>query len=244
MLYKVLLVGGTVVGIGIIIALSEVMAIARAADGYVAPQVALPFAISVGTSSDLTPPNDIIFATNMSPEQMRDVAFDWFNIVPSARRTFTEVPIYRAYGTDWAGIYDLGARRVSISQPVLHVFLHEYAHANLHRKSLAEKMRFAVALLRLRWELDSQYAPYKRILEFVMSQARNDPRAYNPVHEFYAYSAQYSGGDLDRIPGYLQTFYADYLSAGPNRWLKVQEETKTQRFVDVPGFRVLRLGRP
>lgn len=244
MVYKILLACATLLSFGVIIGLSVVLTIARAADGYVAPQVALPFATYAGTPSGLTPPNDMMFATNMSPQDMRDVAFEWFDITPSARQALSQMPIYRVTGTDWAGIYDLQSRRVSINQPVFHVFLHEYGHANLHRKSFTEKVSFAVALLRLRWEPANEYAPYKRILEFVMAQAHKDPAAYNPVHEFYAYAAQYSGGDLDRIPGYLQSFFADYLSPGPNRWLQTQNETKAQQYVDLPGFRVMHLARP
>ncbi|TAK35204.1 MAG: hypothetical protein EPO21_07060 [Chloroflexota bacterium] len=245
MLYRIFLATVTVFGIGVIVGLSMLVALAREADGFTSPQATLLFPSNTDAPLSLTrPPEDLVFGVNMSPDDMRDIAFEWFNILPSARQVLSQVPVYQAEGASWAGIYDLQNRRVTISQPAFHVFLHEYAHANLHRKSFGEKMRFAVALLRLRWESDSAYAPYKDLLEFVMSQSRTSQEPYNPVQEFYAYSAQYSGGNLDRIPGYLQPFFADYLSPGQNRWLDMQDQTKAKRFVNMKGFRLVHLAQP
>ena len=140
-----------------------------------------------------------------------------------------------------AGVYNLETHAVMISQPLLHVYLHEYAHANLHRKSFREKVGFATALLRLRWESRPEFAPYQEILKAVMTEARWNGQSYNPVQEFYAYAAQYSGGDLDRIPGYLKPFYADYLRPGKNQWLQMQDRMRIGGNGGMPGLQAVSL---
>ncbi len=160
-----------------------------------------------------------------SVETMRDIAFDTYDLHPEARARFSKLPIAYADVSDLLGSYDANTGRITIHQPYLPVFLHEFAHAHFDQKPLPMKLGYLVALLRLPSARDARSAQAKAVLGAEMAVAVQQGRLgrpYNPVLESYARLAELSGGDLDALPDVLKGHYADFLQRGPNLWTERQ----------------------
>ena len=149
-----------------------------------------------------------------SAEDMKATAFEWFGLPESARERLSQVPMRLGYKAAVAGMYDSGLNVVFIRQAYLQVVMHEYAHANYEKKRRWEKTAFAIALVRLWFETDERYERPKKVLlaSFEMAGKYASERLpFYPVHEMYAVMTEITMGDLDALPPYLRTFYADFL---------------------------------
>lgn len=202
------------------------VAFAMGADGYAFPGQFYTFLGNPAAGTRITPDRDVLFSSDTPPGSMRDAAFHWFNIRTEARSWMQSLPIIYDSEANVAGSYDPVYNTIRVGQPYLHVFLHEYGHANLDHQSAWQKLQFAAALVRLILDRDPTYAEAREYLNGSLGQAveaGRHRRSYNPVHEFYADMAQLSGGDLERIPPYLRPFFDDYLSSGSNDWSRLQQ---------------------
>ncbi|MBI2863061.1 MAG: hypothetical protein HYX94_00670 [Chloroflexi bacterium] len=152
-----------------------------------------------------------------SPEEIRNSAFDLFNVTDEAKERLGHVPLKLGYPmASVAGLYDGSLNVVFIRQPYLQVVMHEYAHANYEQKPRWVKTAFAIALLRLWFENDGRYERARSVLlaSFEMSGRYAKERLpFYPVHEIYAVITEVTNGDLNSLPPYLRPFYSDFLQS-------------------------------
>jgi hypothetical protein len=208
-------------------------AFAMSADGYAFPGQLYSLLGNPSAGSRITPSKDLLLAPDTPAARMRDTAFEWFNIRAEARAWMRALPITFDPEATVAGAYDPVHDTVRIGQPFLHVFLHEYGHANLDHQSAWTKLQFSAALVRLTLDRDPSCAEARNIFEGNLGkaiEAGGYGQSYNPVQEFYAEMAQLSGGDIRRIPPCLQPFFADYLSSGTNDWWLLQKGEPVESF--------------
>ena len=167
----------------------------------------------------------LTFPDGLSATAMRDMGFYLFNIRPEAKSWMEQLPISYEPSAELAGWYRMDNRTLVLGQPYMHVILHEYAHADLHHKGLAEKAGLILGMARLVADATPENRQARAVFLGVLAEGSHtmrEGRSYGVLHEAYAYLAQWSGGDLAALPKYLQPFYVDYLTPGPNRWLELQ----------------------
>lgn len=193
-------------------------------DGYQAPLKPLYFLLQPW-AADATPyvsiaPAGVLTPLGANVGAARDIAFEWYNIKPAARERLREIPVRKVDHAEWAGAYDIGANTVFIAGREIDIFLHEYAHANMAQWYLGRKLQTAFNLGRLLLlDGDARNVEAKGIVKSAFEAslaATKYGKFYNPLWEAYAYLAQWSQGDLSKIPAYLQGSYNDYLQIGPN----------------------------
>lgn len=168
---------------------------------------------------------DLLIQPRPEVAEMRDLAFDMFNIRSEARDYLNGLPLTYGDPNGLAGSFDPNSGQVTIGRHSPYTFLHEYAHANFQRKPLTEKIGFLYTAWDLWVHSDGQYPQAKDVLaeELALAEARAQRgEQYNPILEFYAHLAEVSEGDLSAIPEPLRPYYADYLQPGPNQWIRYQ----------------------
>lgn len=177
----------------------------------------LETAVSAGDSYGVT-----------SVEEMRDLSFELYGINPQAQRWMDRLPLRYEESNQWAGAYDPAADSVAVSRYSPPVFLHEYAHANLHHQPPLEKLKFAVSLIYLWFDADPHDHGANLIARGDLARAARPDQGvlvYNPFQEAYANLAIWSDGNLRRIPSFLQPYYAGYLQPGTNEWIRQTEDS-------------------
>ena len=212
------------IAVSLDVLISAALFLALLVDGYQAPLKPLYFLLQPW-AADATPyvsiaPAGVLTPWEVNVEAARDIAFEWYNVKPEARARLQEIPVRNVGRGEWAGAYDIGANTVFIAGREIDIFLHEYAHANMAQWDLGRKLQTAFNLGRLLLlDGDARNAEARGIVKsaFEASQAATKyGKFYNPLWEAYAYLAQWSQGDLSKIPSYLQGSYNDYLQTGPN----------------------------
>lgn len=170
-----------------------------------------------------------------SLQEMRDLSFQLFDIKPEARQWMAGLALRSDDSHRFAGAFDPTTNRVTIVQSSPPVFLHEYAHANLHNQPPLEKLKFAVSLIYLWFDADPADHRASDLARADLARAamvRQGALVYNPFQEAYANLAVWSDGDLQRLPSYLQPSFASYLQPGANQWIREAEESGSNRIVD------------
>lgn len=176
------------------------------------------------------PPWVMPLPSSLPVQSMRDHAFEWYNIKPEARTWMAQLAVIRLEDCQCAGAYNSSNRSVLVYQSYLHVFLHEYAHANFHRKPLLDKMRFLFKLAKVYLDPDPRFEATRALMReelWIGAYYARRGMGYSPVWEVYAHLAELSGGDLSAIPEYLQPDYADYLQPGANSWTKYLKQVES-----------------
>ncbi len=163
-----------------------------------------------------------------SLEEMRNLSFRLYGVNPQAQKWMDRLPLRYEDSNRWAGAYDPSTDSVVVSRYSPPVFLHEYAHANLHHQSPLEKVKFAVGLIYLWFDADPDDHAANVIARAELARAAKPGQGvlvYNPFQEAYANLAIWSDGNLRKIPSFLQSSYVGYLQPGSNQWILQSQDS-------------------